>query len=78
MKLGGRCCNALVRRASPALLLALAACGQRESDPAPEAAGVGEARALGEAAAMLEEQRHEREEGPAPLEPATPSPIPSS
>lgn len=43
--------------AAPGLLLLLAACGQSDSDPGPGGVTVGEARALDEAAAMLEEQR---------------------
>ena len=39
----------------PALLLA--ACGQQDSDPGPGGVTVGEARALDEAAEMLEQQR---------------------
>jgi hypothetical protein len=41
----------------PVLLLLLAACGQRDTDPGPGGVSVGEARALDEAAAMLEQQR---------------------
>ena len=43
--------------AAPGLLVLLAACGQSDSDPGPGGVTVGEARALDEAAAMLEEQR---------------------
>lgn len=39
------------------LLLLLAACGQGENDPGPGAVTMGEARALDEAAEMLEERR---------------------
>jgi hypothetical protein len=42
----------------PALaLFCLAACGPRDTDPGPGGVSVGEARALDEAAAMLEQQR---------------------
>ncbi|MBT0667797.1 hypothetical protein HT136_05390 [Novosphingobium profundi] len=40
-----------------ALLLALAACGQAESDPGPGGVTVGEAQALDAAAQMLDERR---------------------
>jgi len=46
-----------MRRPVLAALLLLAACGQRDSDPGPGGVSVGEARALDEAAAMLEQQR---------------------
>jgi hypothetical protein len=35
----------------------LAACGQKDTDPGPGGVSVGEAKALDEAAAMLEQQR---------------------
>lgn len=73
----GRCCHAFALGVSPALVLALAACGEREHDPTPSGASVGEARALEEAAAMLDEQRLEPEDA-APAEPAAPTPSPSS
>ncbi len=38
----------------PAFVLALAACGPKETDPGPGGVTVGEARALGEAAEMLD------------------------
>ena len=38
-------------------VLALSACGQSDSDPGPGGVTVGEARALDEAAAMLDERR---------------------
>lgn len=76
--LAARCCTVLALGASPALVLALAACAERENDPVPGAANVEEARALEEAAAMLEEQRHERGEDPALPEPGPPTPSPSS
>lgn len=54
-------------RLSPALpaglLLALAGCGPAENDPGPGGVTVGEARALDEAAEMLDKQR--APEGPA-------------
>lgn len=39
------------------IVLALAACGKSDSDPGPGGVTVGEARALDEAAAMLDERR---------------------
>lgn len=38
-------------------VLALAGCGRSDSDPGPGGVTVGEARALDEAAAMLDERR---------------------
>lgn len=38
-------------------LLALGACGKSDTDPGPGGVTVGEARALDEAAAMLDERR---------------------
>ncbi|WP_419181659.1 hypothetical protein [Novosphingobium mangrovi (ex Huang et al. 2023)] len=38
-------------------LLALGACGKADTDPGPGGVTVGEARALDEAAAMLDERR---------------------
>lgn len=56
--------------ASPALfaVLLLAACGPGDNDPGPGGVTVGEARALDEAAAMLDEQRlpAEATAGPTP------------
>ena len=40
-----------------ACLAALSACGKADSDPGPGGVTVGEARALDEAAAMLDERR---------------------
>jgi hypothetical protein len=69
-----------MRHALPALaLVLLAACGQRDTDPGPGGVSVGEARALDEAAAMLEQQRLPLAAiptGTAPP-PAGPSPMPS-
>lgn len=41
----------------PALLLTLAACGQSDTDPGPGGVTVGEARALDEAAEMIESRK---------------------
>ncbi|MGX7896354.1 hypothetical protein [Tsuneonella sp. HG222] len=43
--------------AALALAAGLAGCGQNDTDPGPGGVTVGEARALDEAAAMLEERR---------------------
>ena len=40
-----------------AAVLALSACGQSDTDPGPGGVTVGEARALDQAAAMLDERR---------------------
>lgn len=65
-----------------ALMPALAACGPSDNDPGPGGVTVGEARALDEAAAMIDERRTPAEvlaEEPAPAatEPAAaPAPAP--
>ena len=45
------------RAACLLLALALAACGKSDTDPGPGGVTMGEARALDEAAAMLDERR---------------------
>lgn len=55
--------------------LALAACGPNDNDPGPGGVTVGEARALDEAAAMLDEQRLPK--GAIPSERAIPPPEPT-
>ena len=58
---------------APAIrLLALAACGPADSDPGPGGVTVSEAKALDEAAAMLDERREAAEAGKAEAV-ATPS-----
>ena len=55
-----------------ALIVMLAACGPGENDPGPGGVTAGEAKALDEAAAMLDEQRSPATDGarvPAPLPP---------
>jgi hypothetical protein len=55
-----------------ALTATLIACGPGENDPGPGGVTAGEAKALDEAAAMLDEQRSPAEGGarvPAPLPP---------
>ena len=62
-------------------MLALAGCGGGDNDPGPGGVTVGEARALDEAAEMLEQQRLPAEASPAaaaaaagtPAAPATPA-----
>ena len=65
-----------MRSALLALPLFLAACGPSDSDPGPGGVTVGEARALDEAAEMLEQQRLPAEAGPTPT--ASPAPEPSA
>lgn len=55
-------------------LLALAACGKSDTDPGPGGVTMGEARALDEAAAMLDQRRPPAEAlqpAPAPQESGT-------
>lgn len=61
-----------------AAALALAACGERDTDPGPGGVTVGEARALDEAAEMIEARRlpDEALEGVAPRPSPTSSPSP--
>jgi hypothetical protein len=48
----------MMRFLFPALaIFCLAACGQKDTDPGPGGVSVGEARALDEAASMLDQQR---------------------
>ena len=49
--------QAEMRRLLPLVLTVLAACGPNDSDPGPGGVTVGEARALDEAAEMLEQRR---------------------
>nr|WP_166178124.1 hypothetical protein [Altererythrobacter segetis] len=59
----------------PALaLFCLAACGAKDTDAGPGGVSIGEARALDEAAAMLEQQRLP----PAAVASGTPAPKPPS
>jgi hypothetical protein len=58
-----------------AAALLLVGCGPSDTDPGPGGVTVGEARALDEAAAMLDEQRLPAEAVPPPSQPdATPAP----
>ncbi|MXO60764.1 hypothetical protein GRI89_14570 [Altererythrobacter salegens] len=67
-------------RLTSAFLLLLAACGSGDNDPGPGGVSVGEAKALDEAAEMLEQQRLQPQDVPQPeaSSPASPSPKPSS
>ena len=69
----------MMRRALPMLaipLLALAGCGPGENDPGPGGVTVGEARALDDAAEMLDHQRSPMD-GAAATATATPSATPA-
>lgn len=55
----------------PVVLLALAACSKQENAPGPGGVSVGEAKALDEAAEMVEHQRLPDEDMPLPTRPAT-------
>ena len=55
-------------------MLALAGCGGGDNDPGPGGVTVGEARALDEAAEMLEQQRLPAEASPAPAAAASGTP----
>jgi hypothetical protein len=57
--------------AALALAAGLAGCGQNDTDPGPGGVTVGEARALDEAAAMLEERRQPKPAAEASGEPAS-------
>ena len=53
--------------------LALASCAKGDNEPGPGGVTVGEARALDEAAAMLDERRDKAPPAPAPSRAATPA-----
>jgi hypothetical protein len=64
--------------ASLVVVLSLSGCGQGDNDPGPGGVTVGEARALDEAAAIIEERRSPVESGSSrPAAEASPSPMPS-
>ena len=73
----------MMHRALPLIaLLALPACGPSDTDPGPGGVTVGEARALDEAAEMLEQRRLppealETDEGTAPAPPEAAQTSPS-
>ncbi len=54
--------RAIALSACPLALLSIAGCGPADNEPGPGGVTVGEARALDEAAEMLEEQRFDPEE----------------
>ncbi len=65
-------------------LIFLAACGQKDTDPGPGGVSVGEARALDQAASMLEQRQlppgalgNGTPQTPAPQPSASPTPAPS-
>ncbi len=69
-----------MRRLFPVLaVICLAACGQKDTDAGPGGVSVGEARALDQAAAMLEQQRLPPGAltGAAPATTAAPKPSPT-
>ena len=69
----------MLRTGLPAALagtLALTGCGPNDTDPGPGGVTVGEARALDEAAAMLDKQR--LPQGALKADSATPAPQPSA
>jgi hypothetical protein len=61
-----------LRAAALAAALLAAGCGPNDTDPGPGGVTVGEARALDEAAEMLDEQRLPPEALPTPAPAATP------
>ena len=63
--------------APAALAFLIAACGPSETDPGPGGVTVSEAKALDEAAEMLERQRLDVSGETPPATPATPAPTPS-
>jgi hypothetical protein len=71
-----------MRHLFPALaIFCLAACGNNDAAPGPGGVSVGEARALDDAASMLDQQRLPpaalASGAPAPTAPSTPAPKPS-
>lgn len=69
-------------RAAPLLAfgaaLALGACGKADTEPGPGGVTAGEARALDEAAQMIEDQRLTPDAIPSPGVPAAATGVPSS
>jgi hypothetical protein len=57
---------------------ALAGCGASDNDPGPGGVTVGEARALDEAAEMLDEQRLPSEAAASPAPTSSPEPEPAA
>ncbi|MFC3100191.1 hypothetical protein [Altererythrobacter lauratis] len=65
----------MIRALAPlAACLVLAACGAADTDPGPGGVSVGEARALDEAAEMLDQQRLPAEALEEPETPENPAP----
>lgn len=58
-------------------LLSLAACGKADNEPGPGGVTVGEAKALDEAAQMIEDDRLPPEAVPTQAPPASPAPQPT-
>lgn len=63
-----------MRRLLPFALLTLAACGKADNDAGPGGVSVGEARALDEAAEMVESRRLPDDMLRPPMAPASPTP----
>ena len=66
-----------MKRLVPLALVLLAACGQSDSDPGPGGVTVGEAKALDEAAAMIDQRRLPPEATAPPSAPASASATPT-
>ena len=69
--------RAMRRLFFPIVLLALAGCSKADNEPGPGGVSMGEARALDEAAAMIEQRRPPAEAVQAPSEAASVSPSPA-
>jgi hypothetical protein len=63
----------MMRRLLPFALMSLAACGKADNDAGPGGVSVGEARALDEAAEMVESRRLPDDMLRPPMVPATPA-----
>ena len=59
-------------------LLSLAACGKADNEPGPGGVTVGEAKALDEAAQMIEDDRLPPEAVPIQAPPSQPTPAPAA
>ena len=68
----------MMRRLLPLALLILAACGKADNDAGPGGVSVGEARALDEAAEMVESRRLPDDMLRPPMVPATPASAPKA
>ena len=67
------CLDRTIPLAALVACLALAGCGKADNDPGPGGVSVGEARALDEAAAMIESRRTLPAEQEQPSAPTSPS-----